>query len=52
MIDSVERRNHGPMSEVENRAASLAPLEVVQDRVPWLATSVVHHANSVREQVA
>ena len=29
--------------------ATLATLEAVQDRVLWLATSIVHHANKVRE---
>jgi pyruvate dehydrogenase E1 component len=32
----------------ERQAAGLATLEAVQDRVLWLATSIVHHANKVR----
>ncbi len=36
------------MARVEDRAASLAALEAVQDRVLWLAISIVHHANRVR----
>jgi pyruvate dehydrogenase E1 component len=32
----------------EQRRADLAVLEAVQDRVLWLATSIVHHANRVR----
>ncbi|MGB9378415.1 MAG: pyruvate dehydrogenase, partial [Mycobacteriales bacterium] len=31
-----------------DRAATLATLEAVQNRVLWLATSIVHHANRVR----
>ena len=30
-------------------AVDLRTLEAVQDRVLWLATSIVHHANRVRE---
>ena len=30
-------------------SADIAVLEAVQDRVLWLATSIVHHANRVRE---
>jgi pyruvate dehydrogenase E1 component len=30
-------------------AVDLAVLEAVQDRVLWLATSIVHHANKLRE---
>jgi pyruvate dehydrogenase E1 component len=29
--------------------ATVATLEAIQDRVLWLATSIVHHANKVRE---
>jgi pyruvate dehydrogenase E1 component len=36
------------MVTTEEQAASLAALEAVQDRVLWLATSIVHHANRVR----
>src|SRR3954463_16734289 len=35
------------MAATEERVA-LATLEAVQDRVLWLATSIVHHANKVR----
>jgi pyruvate dehydrogenase E1 component len=28
---------------------TLATLEAVQDRVLWLATSIIHHANRVRQ---
>jgi len=31
-----------------DRAADLAALEAVQDRVLWLATSIIHHANKSR----
>jgi pyruvate dehydrogenase E1 component len=37
------------MVATEDRAASLGALEAVQDRVLWLATSIVHHANRVRK---
>ncbi|MBS1677052.1 MAG: hypothetical protein JST08_06675, partial [Actinobacteria bacterium] len=30
-------------------APSLEVLEQIQDRVLWLATSIIHHANKVRE---
>jgi pyruvate dehydrogenase E1 component len=33
----------------ETATANLSALESVQDRVLWLATSIVHHANRVRE---
>jgi len=36
------------MVATEDRAASLGALEAVQDRVLWLAMSIVHHANRVR----
>src|SRR5579875_3403321 len=29
-------------------SSSIATLEAVQDRVLWLATSIIHHANKVR----
>lgn len=35
------------MSPVENQAA-LATLKAIQDRILWLATAIVHHANRVR----
>jgi pyruvate dehydrogenase E1 component len=36
------------MAATEERRPSLATLEAVQDRVLWLATSIIHHANKVR----
>ncbi|HEY1594043.1 MAG TPA: hypothetical protein VGF74_01505 [Thermoleophilaceae bacterium] len=33
----------------DKTATSLSTLEAVQDRVLWLATSIVHHANRVRK---
>src|SRR5947208_4422088 len=36
------------MAATEERS-ELATLEAVQDRVLWLATSIVHHANKVRQ---
>jgi pyruvate dehydrogenase E1 component len=36
------------MSATEATRGDLATLEAVQDRVLWLATSIVHHANRVR----
>ncbi len=32
----------------DERGADIAALEAVQDRVLWLATSIIHHANRVR----
>jgi pyruvate dehydrogenase E1 component len=37
-----------PLAEI-GRGASLETLEAVERRVLWLATSIVHHANKVRE---
>jgi pyruvate dehydrogenase E1 component len=37
------------MAATEEQRAGLATLEAVQDRVLWLATSIVHHANKVRQ---
>ncbi len=37
------------MAATQERDAALSTLESVQDRVLWLATSIVHHANKVRE---
>src|SRR5579859_4175114 len=37
------------MLSAEERSTELATLEAVQDRVLWLATSIVHHANRVRK---
>ena len=37
------------MSTTTEQRDRLAVLEAVQDRVLWLATSIVHHANKVRE---
>ena len=37
------------MATATSSAKQLAVLEAVQDRVLWLATSIVHHANKVRE---
>jgi pyruvate dehydrogenase E1 component len=34
---------------VTKQETELATLEAVQDRVLWLATSIIHHANKVRE---
>ncbi|HET6509909.1 MAG TPA: pyruvate dehydrogenase [Baekduia sp.] len=36
------------MVETQPERPALATLEAVQDRVLWLATSIVHHANKVR----
>ena len=36
------------MTVTQDRTPSLATLEAVQDRVLWLAMSIVHHANKVR----
>ena len=36
------------MATTEGQHAGLATLEAVQDRVLWLATSIIHHANKVR----
>jgi pyruvate dehydrogenase E1 component len=33
----------------DERVADIAALEAVQDRVLWLATSIIHHANRVRK---
>jgi len=37
------------VAATQERDVSLATLEVVQDRVLWLAMSIVHHANKVRK---
>ena len=37
------------MSQSAPPVAELEVLEAVQQRVLWLATSIVHHANNVRE---
>jgi pyruvate dehydrogenase E1 component len=36
------------MLTTDERAADIATLEAVQDRVLWLAMSIIHHANRVR----
>src|SRR5579875_3188834 len=36
------------MLTADERGADIAALEVIQDRVLWLATSIIHHANRVR----
>jgi pyruvate dehydrogenase E1 component len=41
-------RDSRAMAATQERGAALATLEAVQDRVLWLATSIVHHANKVR----
>ena len=33
---------------IETLATELVVLQAVQDRVLWLATSIIHHANRVR----
>src|SRR6201996_5409320 len=38
-----------PMLTADERVADIAALEAVQDRVLWLATSIIHHANRVRK---
>ena len=38
-----------PMTVVSPTRADLDTLRSVQDRVLWLATSIIHHANKVRE---
>src|SRR6201990_2413684 len=42
-----ERHKIGPMAAIGDRV-SLETLHAVEDRVLWLATSIVHHANKVR----
>ena len=37
------------MLTADDRAADIAALQDVQDRVLWLATSIIHHANRVRK---
>jgi len=37
------------MTATDSRETALGTLESVQDRVLWLAMSIVHHANKVRE---
>jgi pyruvate dehydrogenase E1 component len=37
------------MATIEETSLGLATLEAVQERVLWLAMSIVHHANKVRE---
>ncbi len=37
------------MLTADERGADIAALEAVQDRVLWLATSIIHHANRVRK---
>jgi pyruvate dehydrogenase E1 component len=37
------------MAATDSRGAALEALEVVQDRVLWLAISIIHHANKVRQ---
>ena len=44
-----KRGENARVTAVENRATSLAALTEVQDRVLWLAMSIVHHANRVRK---
>src|SRR5246127_2274885 len=36
------------MLTADERVGDIAALEAVQDRVLWLATSIIHHANRVR----
>jgi pyruvate dehydrogenase E1 component len=38
-----------PMLTADEQVADIAALEAVQDRVLWLATSIIHHANRVRK---
>ena len=42
-------RENDRVTTVDNRATSLAALTQVQDRVLWLAMSIIHHANRVRK---
>jgi pyruvate dehydrogenase E1 component len=37
------------MAATDSRGTALEALEVVQDRVLWLAMSIIHHANKVRQ---
>jgi pyruvate dehydrogenase E1 component len=37
------------MAVAEDKSAGLATLAAVQDRVLWLAASIIHHANRVRQ---
>jgi pyruvate dehydrogenase E1 component len=41
-------RTLGDMAVTEAPRADVATLEAVQDRVLWLASSIIHHANKVR----
>src|SRR6201990_3037896 len=43
-----ERHKIGPMAAIGDRV-SLETLHAVEDRVLWVATSIVHHANKVRQ---
>src|SRR5213592_2249926 len=45
MVELAERGHAGVADE------ELAALEAIQRRVLWLSTSIVHHANHVRENV-
>jgi pyruvate dehydrogenase E1 component len=51
-VVALDRTRNGRKGDVvavtEKQTAGLATLEAVQDRVLWLATSIVHHANKVR----
>ncbi len=40
---------NAPMATVEHPETALSTLEAVQERVLWLATSIIHHANRVRK---
>src|SRR5258706_11732240 len=47
--EAPSRADTSPMAVTQQEQASLATLEAVQDRVLWLAMSIVHHANKVRQ---
>jgi pyruvate dehydrogenase E1 component len=47
--DAAGRQNRGVASTTTPSAVDLRTLEAVQDRVLWLAMSIVHHANRVRK---
>ena len=40
---------NAPVATIEYPETALKALEAVQDRVLWLATSIIHHANRVRQ---
>src|SRR4030088_2367259 len=49
LIERVRAGHHPNAMAATQERASLETLQAVQDRVLWLATSIVHHANKVRK---